>query len=252
MIYHTRRLCATGRASSGLQLNPVPLAGRGESIGTIWHGMAISRELPPMPVSASDLYRTEVPPCAAGYAHPSICCQGAPYEATVCTLRNRLVVPVASAGLQSMQRPRARLLRHPVPQRLVRPDDWTGRHVLSDSFEWADPMFLASHLDRQHGGRGREVGFLEVHLCFGHVHVFGQRNRRSDLNQPRTAATPEPSGARVRSMRRFLVRFSAPSTVNATEARFPQDEDDGPRIAQTEVPGALAPTSHAAAPRPKA
>jgi hypothetical protein len=38
-----------------------------------------------VPVSASQLMGTTVSPCASGYAHPSICCQGAPDRATTCT-----------------------------------------------------------------------------------------------------------------------------------------------------------------------
>jgi hypothetical protein len=37
------------------------------------------------PVSVTQLMGRAVPSCAAGYAHPSICCQGAPYRATTCT-----------------------------------------------------------------------------------------------------------------------------------------------------------------------
>jgi hypothetical protein len=36
-------------------------------------------------VSVTKLFDADVPPCAAGYEHPNICCQGAPYQATVCT-----------------------------------------------------------------------------------------------------------------------------------------------------------------------
>ena len=35
-------------------------------------------------VSLTELAGKEVLPCAAGYAHPNICCQGAPYSATTC------------------------------------------------------------------------------------------------------------------------------------------------------------------------
>ena len=37
------------------------------------------------PVSVTGLFDTTVLPCAAGYEHANICCQGAPYKATVCT-----------------------------------------------------------------------------------------------------------------------------------------------------------------------
>lgn len=37
------------------------------------------------PVDATQLFGKEVPPCAAGYEHPNICCLGAAYEATVCS-----------------------------------------------------------------------------------------------------------------------------------------------------------------------
>src|SRR5664280_2459225 len=37
------------------------------------------------PVSVTQLMGKEVLPCAAGYEHPNICCQGAPYQATTCT-----------------------------------------------------------------------------------------------------------------------------------------------------------------------
>jgi hypothetical protein len=37
------------------------------------------------PVSVTGLFETTVLACAAGYEHANICCQGAPYKATVCT-----------------------------------------------------------------------------------------------------------------------------------------------------------------------
>jgi len=37
-----------------------------------------------VPVSVAPLFDVAVAPCALGYAHPNICCQGAPYRATVC------------------------------------------------------------------------------------------------------------------------------------------------------------------------
>ncbi len=36
------------------------------------------------PVSVTQLMGKEVLPCTDGYAHPNICCQGAPYQATTC------------------------------------------------------------------------------------------------------------------------------------------------------------------------
>lgn len=38
-----------------------------------------------IPVSVTQLFGVAVPQCPAGYEHPNICCQGAPYQATVCT-----------------------------------------------------------------------------------------------------------------------------------------------------------------------
>ncbi|MGC4118891.1 MAG: hypothetical protein QM765_30865 [Myxococcales bacterium] len=36
-------------------------------------------------VDVRSLYGAEVQPCAAGHAHPNVCCLGAPYKATVCS-----------------------------------------------------------------------------------------------------------------------------------------------------------------------
>ena len=38
-----------------------------------------------IPVSVTQLFGVAVPQCPAGYEHPNICCQGAPYQATACT-----------------------------------------------------------------------------------------------------------------------------------------------------------------------
>jgi len=58
-------------------------------------------------LSITSLLAAVVTPCAAGYAHPNICCRGAPYEATTCTKDSTHPFDVCATGLYAYPDPSA-------------------------------------------------------------------------------------------------------------------------------------------------
>jgi hypothetical protein len=90
--------CDGGIVLVGCGVASRPFSGAGACAGSTGGASGSST-----PVDVTQLMGKEVPACAPGYAHPDICCQGAPYRATTCT--EDLMRPFDGCGAEELVYP---------------------------------------------------------------------------------------------------------------------------------------------------
>jgi len=136
------------------------------------------------PVPVAQLTGKEVLPCADGYAHPNICCRGAPYLATTCTEDLTRPFDDCQAEQLAVSQPKRLLFARqqdnlPAAFRAMRPL-MPGKHptavTLCSPGAYPPPPFLDGHLVLEpeycSAGRCRQdpPPPPRAHLCTGPVH----------------------------------------------------------------------------------
>ncbi len=162
--------CDGSVVSVGCGVASRPFKGTGACAG----GTGAAPNATPVPVT--QLTGKEVLPCADGYAHPNICCRGAPYRATTCT--ENVTHPFDVCEPEQ--------LAYPDPSVCCSLDNKTTCLQPSGANATADAGQASSCQNPCSPGAYPPPPFLDGHLC-----VFGTGMMSADaVEQDPPAATP--------------------------------------------------------------